>query len=186
MKTVFKFGINDSIEPVQTKGWVNGVYKVNWRCPFYTKWTNMLKRCYGKYEQYRVYDECSVCEEWLTFSNFKSWMKTQDWKGKHLDKDLLGGDLYCPENCVFISNEMNSFIKSSKNKHGLPRGVTRSSSGTIYARIIISGENIYLGSFETISDAKLAYNNAKIDRASDIFKDEPLLDELIRRLRNEH
>lgn len=112
MKTVFRFGINDSIEPVQTKGWVNGVYKATLRCPFYTKWTNMLKRCYGKYEHYRVYDGCSVCEEWLTFSNFKAWMETQDWEGKELDKDLLfkGNREYRKDKCIFVNHSVNSFI----------------------------------------------------------------------------
>lgn len=185
MKTVFNFGINDSIEPVQTKGWVNGVYKVNWRCPFYTKWTNMLKRCYGANSDY---ENCTVSEEWRSFSNFKEWMKSKPWCGKHLDKDLFGENIYSPDTCVFISNEMNSFMKSSVNKFGLPRGVSRSSSGSLYAHISIEGKNHYLGIYENVVDAKQAYTLAKVNRAKVIFKEEPpyILDALIRKLESEY
>lgn len=113
-------------------------------------------------------------------------MEKQDWEDKHLDKDLLGGNLYSPETCVFISNEMNSFIKSSQNKYGLPRGVSKSTSGSVYAKIVIAGESVYLGSFDTISEAKHAYNSAKIARAYEIFRDEPLLSTLIERIKCEY
>lgn len=47
---------------------------------------------------------CSVCEEWLTFSNFKRWMEQQDYEGKALDKDLLVSQnkTYSSETCVFV------------------------------------------------------------------------------------
>lgn len=184
MKKVYGFGINDSETPVQTKAWVDGVYKVNWRCPFYTKWANMLKRCYGADSDYKG---CTVDERWLTFSNFRSWMRKHKWEGQHLDKDLFGDKVYSPDTCVFISNEMNSFIKSSVNKFGLPRGVSKSTSGSIYAHISIEGKNYYLGMYDSIDDAKNAYKSAKIDRAKVIFKDQPLdiLEAIIRRLDGE-
>ena len=42
-------------------------------CPFYRRWINMLERCYSEkfQEKNPTYRGCSVCEEWLTFSNFK-------------------------------------------------------------------------------------------------------------------
>ena len=87
-------------------------------CPFYLKWCNMIKRCY--YEKYRhtskTYEDCDVCKEWLTFSNFKSWMEQQDWEGKQLDKDLTkrGNRLYSPDFCCFISDKINSLISNNK------------------------------------------------------------------------
>lgn len=185
MRKVFGFGINDSTTPIQTKGWVDGVYKVNWRCPFYTKWANMLRRCYGPNSDY---EDCIVSEEWVSFSNFREWMKTKDWQGKHLDKDLFGENKYSPETCVFISNEMNSFIKSSVNKFGLPRGVSKSSSGSIYAHISIDGKNHYLGAYSTVDEAKCAYISEKVNIALVVFKGQPpeLIDALIRKLKNEY
>lgn len=178
MKKVYNVGINDSDYNVQLR--VGG--KIIWRCPFYTKWTNMLKRCYGGYDKRVTYDNCKVCNEWLIFSNFKSWMERHDWYDKHLDKDLLGKDIYSPETCVFIPNEMNSFMKSSRNVHGLPTGVTRNVNGSLYARIIINGKNVYLGKFETVEDAVVAHRTAKIERAKELFRNEPLLEHLVRRL----
>lgn len=185
MKKVYGVGVNDSETPVQTKGWVGDVYKVNWRCPFYTKWANMLKRCYGANADY---ERCKVDERWHRFSSFRSWMQIQDWEGKHLDKDLFGDNVYSPDTCVFISNEMNSYIKSSVNKFGLPRGVTLSTSGSIYAHINIEGKNHYLGIYDSISEAKRAYTSAKIERANVIFKDQPaqILEALVRRLESEY
>ena len=169
MRKVFGFGINDSETPVQTKGWVGGVYKVNWRCPFYTKWANMLKRCYGKSSQYRTYTDCTVSDEWLTFSNFRDWMSKQEWEGKHLDKDLIlqGNKQYGKESCVFISQELNTFLQhgvKSKN-NDLPTGVNRgkSKSETYTSRIGVGKSGIYkhLGTFLTIEDARKAYVNKR-------------------------
>lgn len=66
-------------------------YGIIWVCPFLKCWQQMLQRCYSdKYKkQQPSYVGCSVCEEWLTFSNFKRWMEQQDYEGKALDKDLL-------------------------------------------------------------------------------------------------
>lgn len=185
MKKVYGFGVNDSNTPVQTKAWVDGVYKVNWRCPFYTKWANMLKRCYGSSSDYK---HCIVDERWFIFSNFRAWMEKQDWEGNHLDKDLFGDNVYSPDTCVFISNEMNSFIKTSVNKFGLPRGVSLSTSGSIYAHISIEGKNHYLGMYNSIPEAKRAYTLAKIERAKVIFEDQQfhILEALIRRLESEY
>ena len=61
------------------------------RCPYYATWTNLLSRCFSEVKKliHPTYKDVACCEEWLTFSNFKSWMEQQDWKNKCLDKDLL-------------------------------------------------------------------------------------------------
>jgi len=96
--------------------------------PFYSRWKGMLVRCYSaKYHAKRpTYIGCTVCDEWLTFSNFKSWMEKQDWKGKELDKDILviGNKLYSPELCVFVTKLTNSFILDRASSRGsYPLGV---------------------------------------------------------------
>ena len=82
----------------------------------------MLARCYDdKYQdKNKSYKDCSVCSEWLIFSNFKNWMKNQDWQGKHLDKDILvvGNKEYSEDRCVFISQELNSFMNDHKRRSG--------------------------------------------------------------------
>lgn len=98
-------------------------------CPFYKRWSSMLERCYSikLQERYPTYKDVSVCNEWLTFSNFKSWMEQQDWEGKHLDKDLLveGNKVYSPEDCVFINNMVNTFVTDCAASRGeLPIGVS--------------------------------------------------------------
>src|SRR3990167_62339 len=97
---------------VQLRG--NGKKITTWRCPFYTRWVGMLERGYSlKFkDKAPTYKDCTVCEEWLTFSSFKAWMEQQDWEGKQLDKDLLvrGNKLYSPETCVFISRQVNNFL----------------------------------------------------------------------------
>lgn len=84
-RKILGVAINDAEYVVTAK--VDGV-KIS--CPYYKVWANMLQRCYNKKEQERYpnYAGCTVCDEWLTFSTFKSWMERQDWRGKHLDKDI--------------------------------------------------------------------------------------------------
>ena len=125
-KLVFGVGINDADYVVQKNITVevNGVrkQKMVWICPYYRDWKHMLERCYSPKYQNRqsTYKGCSVCEEWLTFSNFRAWVVQHDWKGKQLDKDLLveGNKIYSPETCVFISSMLNKFFIASDASRG--------------------------------------------------------------------
>jgi len=86
------------------------------KTPQYKRWVSMLQRCYTPHVNQTTYDDCYVCDEWAYLSNFSAWMGEQDWEGKQLDKDLLGDTYkYSPENCCFISRELNCLIE--------PRGV---------------------------------------------------------------
>lgn len=132
---IYGVGVNDADYVVMIRGTnpkVNGKRSrtLIWECPYYRTWHNMLTRCYSEaYLKRRPsYFECTVCEDWKYFSNFRAWMETQDWEGKQLDKDLLveGNKQYSPSSCVFISNIINSFItngKSSKETE-YPMGVS--------------------------------------------------------------
>lgn len=126
-KLVLGVGINDASYPVIPMIKVDGVWKKSKdRCPFYQVWQAMLTRCYSKKHQdkYPSYIGVTVCEEWLTFSNFKAWMEKQDWKDKFLDKDLLyeGNKIYSPENCMFVDRRINNFL-SLTTKGDYPYGV---------------------------------------------------------------
>lgn len=120
---VYGVGINDADYKLSSMN--SGVRVI---CPFYQRWTNMLKRCYSKKFQARspTYIGCYVCDEWLIFSNFKRWMEKQDWPGNVLDKDLLtiGNKVYSPDTCAFVSESLNSFVLDRlSSRGGCPLGV---------------------------------------------------------------
>lgn len=126
-KLVCGVGINDAdyvVVKYETTGYVDGVRKrkLVWICPFYRTWKNMLKRCYStKYQEERpTYKGCSVSEEWLRFSNFRTWMEKQQWEDKQLDKDLLfgGNKVYSDKACVFVSSVVNSFTSDCGASRG--------------------------------------------------------------------
>lgn len=125
-KLVYGVGINDADYVVRKNETieVNGKQKQKmvWICPFYQAWENMLKRCYSaKYQETRpTYKGCSVSDDWLRFSNFKSWMEAQNWEGKQLDKDLLfeGNKIYSAETCVFVTQAVNKFTIDSGASRG--------------------------------------------------------------------
>lgn len=117
-KLVYGVGINDAdyvTQKNETIGYVDGKQKrkVVWFCPYYNTWKNILERCYSakKQERYPTYIGCTVSDEWLTFSNFKSWMERQDWEGKQIDKDILfeGNKIYSADTCVFVTKMVNMF-----------------------------------------------------------------------------
>lgn len=126
-KLVYGVGINDAdyvVKKFETIGYVDGKRKRKqvWACPYFQTWKNMLNRCYSAktQERYPAYAGCTVATEWLTFSNFKTWMESQDWEGKQLDKDLLfkGNKVYSADTCVFVTQTVNKFA----NDHRADRG----------------------------------------------------------------
>ena len=163
-KLVYGVGINDSNYAV--KQTTNGKSKV---CPFYKRWTGMLDRCYSvEYQKkHPTYKDCYVCDEWLSFESFRSWMAQQDWQGMHLDKDIIkyNNKMYSPENCCFISRELNLLLTNcKKSKKELPLGVQKNSR-EIGFRVQMSyrGNPIYLGLFNTVKEASNAYINKKAE-----------------------
>jgi len=126
-KLVYGVGINDAdyvVSKYETIGYDNGKQKQKlvWVCPYYQAWRDMIRRCYSSKYQERnpTYKGCSVSEEWLTFSVFKSWMEGQEWEGMQLDKDLLteGNKVYSAETCVFVSGKVNNFTIDSGASRG--------------------------------------------------------------------
>ena len=114
-KLVYGVGINDSVEPISKKLKIDGKWKTVWTCPIYTCWSNMIQRCYSSDYHLKKpsYVGCVTTEEWIYFTNFRSWMEKQDWKDKELDKDLLfpGNKIYGPDTCCFLNSAVNSFNK---------------------------------------------------------------------------
>lgn len=162
MKLKYGVGVNDADYAVEPR--VNG--KHVW-CPFYLKWHHMLMRCYC--EKYKTknptYAGCFVCEEWFSFMAFKGWMSKQDWQGKELDKDIAGnGKLYSPENCVFISKALNSFMNNRNARGRYPVGVKM-----VRSRFQSRVGGKYLGLFNTPEEAHLAWVVEKIKQANELI-----------------
>lgn len=174
---IYGFGINDADYEVVKSDYVvdsqgSRKRKQIWVCPYYTTWRNMLRRCYNKasLKTHHTYGSCSVCEEWIYFSVFKSWMEKQDWQGKNLDKDFLRGEdkIYSPETCVFISQKLNKFITvKTKVREGLLAGVSPQSFCNNFTANCNDGDkgSTYIGSFKTAFEAHKAWQKAKLKYA---------------------
>lgn len=133
-------------------------------CPLYRCWFNMLNRCYGgAYKKDKPsYDGCTVCDEWMVFSNFSEWMESQDWMGKHLDKDIIlnGNKVYSPSVCAFITPKTNSFMTLRGRYRGdLPIGVFLNGVSDKYIARCSDGNGQlkHLGVFDTDKDAHSAW-----------------------------
>lgn len=169
---LFGVGINDSDTPVYKTGKVEGKKKILWICPFYKRWSDMLKRCYYvKYKDDAYFGDKYVCDEWLYFSRFKLWMETQDWEGKHLDKDLLipGNKIYGPEACVFVDPRVNTFvIECNSNRGEWPVGVSYIESRNKFRASCsenLTGKKKTIGHFKTPEEAHAAWLEFKLDQA---------------------
>ncbi len=170
-KLLYGVGFNDANYPVQRMRRVHGKVVRDWTCPYYQRWYDILRRCYNPkaLKKRPNYQEVSVCESWLTFSNFKSWMVQQDWEGKVLDKDLRvkGSKIYSKDTCIFISNQVNTFIKEgTRSKNGLRVGVSwhkRDEKYTAQCYDTLSAKLKHLGYHETELSAYTAYLTYKRD-----------------------
>lgn len=176
------WGINDADYVVQPK--IDGK-KV--ACRFYLTWKNMLRRCYN--EKYRhqqpTYLNCYVDEEWRYFSNFKNWMKQQNWEGKHLDKDLLyeGNKVYSPDTCVFVHRTVNSFVIDSGAARGdCPIGVNLRKTNKYVSRCNnpLTGKREHLGEFTCPIEAHLAWKRRKHELAIQLANSNYVTDQRVR------
>lgn len=182
--------------PVHGHGINNANYitnpKINGRtvvCPYYRKWSGILERCFSKAykEKNETYKDVIICSEWLLFSNFKEWMKTQDWEGKEIDKDLLvsGNKTYSPELCVFLPTRINKLITDKSSSNGVfPTGVClHKQSGKFRARCLNGkGSRVCLGLFSSPDEAFESYKKFKYQVIKSVAENEkePIKSALLR------
>ena len=154
-------GINDS---------TSSTHASDDREPAYALWKSILDRCYRHSPKKRTtYLGCSVCNEWLLYSNFKRWFDdpTNGYrKGYHIDKDILvrGNKIYSPDTCCFVPPEINTLIvKHDATRGDLPIGVTKNNSVSRGFRAIVRiyGKYHTIGYFGTIEEAFNAYKLTK-------------------------
>ena len=142
----------------------------------YIRWHDMIHRCYNAkfHERQPQYKGCIVCEEWLNYSNFKVWYDQHKIYGMELDldKDILfkGNKVYSPETCCFVPHVINTlFLNCKKNRGYLPLGVHfDKSKGKYRAEMSFMGEQIKLGTFDTVETAFAKYKEYKEDFIKDL------------------
>lgn len=145
--------------------------------PAYTAWLNMLRRCYDRshYEKFPTYAGCSVCDEWLRFSNFQAWYNEHYRDGYELDKDIIckGNKVYGPEFCDFVPKKINYLLCKSKGKRGeFPIGVTyKKDKGQFKAYMLVNRKQVYLGYFNNPDEAFDAYKKAKEEHIKEVAKE---------------
>lgn len=172
-----------AMEPVMCGIGYRGSENTDCRSESYLKWHDMLNRCYNAkfHERQPQYRGCTVCEEWLNYSNFKVWYDRNKVPGMtlDLDKDILfkGNKEYSPTTVAFVPHEINTlFINCKKNRGDLPIGVHfDNGKGKYRAAMAFMGEQIKLGTFDTVEAAFARYKEYKEDFIKDMaeqYKDE--------------
>ena len=201
-KLVYGIGINDADYRIYRREIINGKLKIVWKCPYYTKWGGMLRRCYSKeyQEKYPTYKGCIVHEDWLLFSNFKEWMEAQTWQNRQLDKDFLieENKMYSPSTCLFIPQELNKFILTRGRARGVyPMGVSYRKKdkrmvneyNNPYMSMIRNqrGKQVHLGLYSTPKEAHQRYLEEKLKYCKEYLKEfigEPLVVKGLTRIRD--
>lgn len=146
-------------------------------CLAYTTWRGMLRRCYDiNSVNYALYKGVTVHESWHNFQNFAAWFYSQKYAGKGfaLDKDLLvfGSKEYSPQTCSMVPVAVNSLFTGFVGRvrdRGVPTGVRFRPKSNVYTAEIQLGEvtkngnkkQTIFGPYKTLSDALLAYKDAK-------------------------
>ena len=143
----------------------------------YTTWGNMLLRCTKKSWIKRPRYKGTICSEnFKSYSFFYEWCNNQigfgnvDERGNtwHLDKDLLvkGNKIYSEDTCVFVPHRINVLLtKNNVNRGGNPVGVSWFKDSSKYMASCGDGfgNKIYLGLFDSKTDAFIAYKTCKED-----------------------
>lgn len=169
---LYGVGIDDTHYQKERRVYSGNTSRIVWYCEVFSRWRNMLKRCYTKSD--KSYQGISVCDEWLIFSNYKHWYDTQP-KPEVLfdvDKDMLQGlsRVYSPETCLILPRRINNFLAVA-NK-GMP--------GTYYEKDrdkfqsycqSIDGTRKHLGRFESELDAHRAWQKHKVAQIEALIKE---------------
>lgn len=164
------------MEPIMCGIGYRGSENVDCTSESYLKWHDMIHRCYNAkfHKRQPQYMGCTVCEEWLNYSNFKVWYDQNKIKGMalDLDKDILfkRNKVYSPETCCFVPHAINTlFLNGKKNRGDLPLGVHFDKDKCKYrAEMSFMGEPIKLGWFDAAEAAFARYKEYKEDFIQDL------------------
>jgi hypothetical protein len=138
----------------------------------YNKWRGMITRCYNEKfkEKHITYKDCSVCEEWLFYPNFKKWYDDNYYEVDNelmcLDKDILhkGNKIYSPDTCLIVPERINTlFVQHDTRRGELPVGVNYKKKQNKYIAQCCCEDygNAGLGTFNNPIDAFYKYKDFK-------------------------
>lgn len=152
----------------------------------YSTWRGMLRRCYDvrSYEKNPSYVGCSVCDEWLIFSNFKRWFDENYREGYHLDKDIIKREnkIYCPEKSRFVPRFVNTVLLNRRRDRGVSPIGSTFLNGKYFVSINKFGRHYYLGSYDSAHEAFIVYKKEKekyIKDVADIYFKQGKIDKAI-------
>ncbi len=166
------------LEPIMCGIGYRGVLYENGHTESYLRWHDMMNRCYNEkfHEKHPQYRGCTVCEEWLNYSNFKVWYDQNKIRGMKLDldKDILfkGNAVYSPETVAFVPHEINTlFVNCKKHRGDLPLGVNfDTSKGKYRVQMAYMGRTKKLGTFNNVESAFIRYKEYKEDFIKNMAK----------------
>lgn len=183
MKLVYGMGINDADHKVAITQIIDGKRKQVWVCPYYSTWRGILMRCQSSFwVKNSAYQDCTICDEWLIFSNFESWVKeqpnhaewllnTKDWA---VDKDFLypGNKVYSPSTCCLLPRYVNNaLLDSAKIRGDYPLGVSyHKQHKRFYSCIKVEGKHRFLGLYDEVKDAHISWQTAKVNALKQILE----------------
>ena len=136
----------------------------------YKHWKKMRSRCYNIKElnKKKCYQNTLICDEWQDYEKYKVWYDEHYIDGWQIDKDLLSDSekIYSPQTCCFLPIELNAFLSSfTKNStSNTPCIGVFIRYGRYHARYRTPEKYYNLGTFETLEEAKYAYNSFKKQR----------------------
>ena len=113
-------------------------------------------------------------------------MRSQDWQGKQLDKDILtqGNKIYSPERCLFVTQYINGLLNDKGASRGkYPQGVCFNKViGKFRARCRVNGKSKFIGYYLSSKEASEAYKEFKYQVIADVAvkQAEPLRSALLK------
>lgn len=170
-KPLFGIGINDVNYRISPR-----IEGKQLKCYAYQTWVGMLERVYDEKQRkdYPTYGDVVVCEEWLTFSNFREWFIENHIDNYQIDKDLLviGNKIYSPDTCIYTPSWLNSFTIDVGSRRGNYKiGVSWDSTKQKFlSRCSHPKTKIQstLGRFDNEEQAYLAWLNRKLEIALEL------------------
>jgi hypothetical protein len=142
-----KRNINGKNNPNYRHGEAQGGYT-----GLYRAWDNMMQRCYNpKNNSFKNYGGRGivVCDLWKDKTQFFKWAKANGYKND-LEIDRMDNDLgYCPENCRFVTLQINLLNKQKKPL----RGIYPVRNGFFEIAFTRFGKRYYCGRASNLEDA---------------------------------
>lgn len=175
-KKVYGQGVNDAPYRTTHKGETGKTFK----CPYHVVWSAMVVRVYSKglHKKRPSYSGTTLDPAWHSFMTFRAWMKTQNWEGRSLDKDLIGqtNKHYGPDTCLFIPHSLNNLLTLRNVDRGpYPIGVSKTTiKGYEYfiASCSFYGKQKRLGYFKSADEAHKVYVKHKLQYIKELAQKE--------------